>query len=180
MRGIFKRLFLLWQKYEHHLGVGALAVGFSFDLVVAKSPQSVFDNILLVTYLFVAASIIIILNLRKRRTSTGSMQVAQESPTEPLVLLLVLQFCFGGLASNMLVLYGKSGTLAELSFLWALRRAGLLGPKPIVLLGTIWAELLRTLRGLNLVGDPELAVTRIALSPSEAVNSILASLQGVR
>jgi uncharacterized protein (TIGR00730 family) len=83
-------------------------------------------------------------------------------------------------ASAFIILPGKSGTLAELSFLWALRRAGLLGPKPIVLLGTIWAELLRTLRGLNLVGEPELAVTRIALSPSEAVNSILASFQGVR
>jgi uncharacterized protein (TIGR00730 family) len=83
-------------------------------------------------------------------------------------------------ASAFIILPGKSGTLAELSFLWALQRAGLLGPKPIVLLGTIWAELLRTLRGLNLVGDPELAVTRIALSPSEAVNAILASLQGVR
>jgi hypothetical protein len=32
--------------------------------------------------------------------------------SEPLLFLLILQFCFGGLASNLLVLYGKSGTLA--------------------------------------------------------------------
>lgn len=98
----------MWQKYEHHLGVGALLVGFSFDLFLAKSPQSVVDNILLVTYLFVAASIIVILNLRKQRRNP-------ETP-EPLILLLILQFCFGGLSSNMLVLYGKSGTLAGSAF----------------------------------------------------------------
>ena len=114
MRGIFSKLFQLWQRYEHHLGVGALAVGFSFDLIVAKSPQSVFDNILLVSYLGIAASIIIILNLRKRRSS------AEENQAEPLILLLILQFCFGGLASNMLVLYGKSGTLAGSAFFIAL------------------------------------------------------------
>jgi len=91
-----------------------LAVGFSFDLVVAKSPQSVFDNILLVSYLFIAASIIIILNLRKRRRE------AEENQAEPLILLLILQFCFGGLSSNMLVLYGKSGTLAGSAFFIAL------------------------------------------------------------
>ncbi len=113
MRGIFHKLFELWQKYEHHLGVGALAVGFSFDLIVAKSPQSVFDNILLVSYLFIAASIITLLNLRKRRLAANASDAEK---AEPLLLLLVLQFCFGGLASNMLVLYGKSGTLAGSAF----------------------------------------------------------------
>lgn len=114
MRELPKKAFAFWQKYEHHLGVGALVVGFSFDLYVAKSPQSVFDNILLVSYLFIAASIITLLNLRKRR------RAPEESQTEPLILLLILQFCFGGLASNMLVLYGKSGTLAGSAFFIAL------------------------------------------------------------
>ncbi len=83
-------------------------------------------------------------------------------------------------SSAFIILPGKSGTLAEVAFLWALRRANLLGPKPIVLLGTIWAELLRGLRSLDLVGEPEIAETRIALSPSEAVEHVLVSLQGVR
>jgi hypothetical protein len=109
------RAFKWWEQYQHHLGVGSLVVGFTFDLIVAKSPQSVFDNILLISYLFIAASIIVILNLHKRRRSS-----TEESETEPLVLLLVLQFCFGGLASNMLVLYGKSGTLAGSAFFIAL------------------------------------------------------------
>ena len=97
------RAFEFWQKYEHHLGVGALLVGFMFDLWVAKRPDSVFNNILLLSYLLIAGSFIIILNLRARRRADDA---------EPLLLLLVLQFCFGGLASNLLVLYGHSGTLA--------------------------------------------------------------------
>ena len=119
------RAFKWWERYQHHLGVGSLAVGFSFDLIVAKSPQSVFDNILLVTYLFVAAKIIIVLNLRKRGPS--SVTDNEEHATEPLALLLILQFCFGGLASNMLVLYGKSGTLAGSAFFIALLVCMVLG-----------------------------------------------------
>jgi hypothetical protein len=96
-------LIKFWRRYEHHLGVGALMVGFIFDLIVAKKPDSVFDNILLCSYLFIAGAVIVLLNLRARRVDPHS--------AEPLVLLLMLQFCFGGLASNLLVLYGKSGTL---------------------------------------------------------------------
>lgn len=97
--GVFK----LWQRYEHHIGVGALITGFLFDLWVAKRPDSVANNLLLLSYLFIAGAFIIILNLHVKR---------RKDDVEPLFLLLVLQFCFGGLASNMLVLYGHSGTLA--------------------------------------------------------------------
>ncbi len=96
------RIFKWWEKYEHHLGVGALVVGFTFDVLIAKNPESIADNILLVSYLFISAAIIVLLNLHKHR----------KAEADPLFLLLILQFCFGGLTSNMLVLYGKSGTLA--------------------------------------------------------------------
>lgn len=99
-----------WKAYEHRLGIGALAVGFLFDLFIADSPDDVVNNLLLLSYLFIAGTIIILLNIRTRR------QMEQESPAEPLVLLLMLQFCFGGLASNLLVLYGKSGTFAGSAF----------------------------------------------------------------
>src|SRR6185312_4344174 len=110
-----------WKTYEHRLGIGALAVGFTFDVFLAKSPESVVDNILLLSYLFIAGSIIILLNIRTRR------QMEQESPAEPLILLLILQFCFGGLASNLLVLYGKSGTLAGSAFFLAVLVAMVFG-----------------------------------------------------
>lgn len=100
------RAFKFWEKYEHHLGVGALAVGFIFDLILADAPDSRINNILLLSYLFIAASVIILLNIApmRRRHAQGV--------SEPFFMLLLMQFCFGGLASNLLVLYGRSGTLA--------------------------------------------------------------------
>src|SRR3990167_8317982 len=100
------KLVALWNRFERPLSFGALALGFAFDLFLAKRPDSIADNILLLAYLFIAGAIIVLVNLRKTR--------AEESahPFEPLLLILILQFCFGGLASNLLILYGKSGTLA--------------------------------------------------------------------
>jgi hypothetical protein len=98
------KIFKWWERYEHHLGVGALFVGFAFDVMLAKRPDSIADHILLLTYLGLAGTVIILLNRREMRKKE------QAHSSEPLFLLLLLQFCFGGLASNFLVLYGKSGT----------------------------------------------------------------------
>src|SRR3990167_2827763 len=100
------RAFKFWERWEHHFGVGALAVGFVFDLVIADRPDSLTNNLLLLSYLFIAGALIIILNLREMQ------RLEAANSTEPFFLLLVLQFCFGGLASNLLVLYSRSGTLA--------------------------------------------------------------------
>ena len=94
-----------WQKYERRINLAALVLGFSFDIVLARRPDSALDNFLLLSYLVIAGAIIVSLNLRDRRVVDGH-------PVEPLVLLLILQFCFGGLASNLLVLYGHSGTFS--------------------------------------------------------------------
>ena len=96
----------LWQRYERHISLGAVFGGFTFDLFFVTGPDNVIDNLLLLGYLFLAAVIIVLLNVRSRA------QMDRASRTEPLVLLFVLQFCFGGLASNLLILYGKSGTFA--------------------------------------------------------------------
>ena len=98
------RLNKWWERYEHHLGVGALFVGFCFDLVLAKRPDSIADHILLLSYLAIAGVVIILLNRREM------LKKEREHSAEPLWLLLLLQFSFGGLASNFLILYGKSGT----------------------------------------------------------------------
>jgi hypothetical protein len=99
------RAFKFWEKYQHHLGVGAVIVGFLFDLEIAKRPDSIFNNLLLLSYLAIAAALIVVLNLREMRRAQSQHEA------EPFFLLLALQFCFGGLASNMLILYGHSGTL---------------------------------------------------------------------
>ena len=67
MRSLWHGIFTFWQRYEHHIGVGALAVGFLFDLWVAKRPDTIFNNLLLLSYLLVAGTFIIMLNVRSRR-----------------------------------------------------------------------------------------------------------------
>ena len=92
-----------YYRYEHYIRAAVIISGFAFDLVIAKRPDSVFVNVLLLTYLAVSAACIIILSSRRERALAD---------TQSTVILLVLQFCFGGLASNLLILYGKSGTVA--------------------------------------------------------------------
>lgn len=100
----WQKILQWWNRYERHLNVAAAAIGFTFDLWIAKRPDSVPDNVLLLTYLLISGSIIVLLNMREVRP--------RKPEAEPLLLLLILQFCFGGLANNLLVLYGKSGTFA--------------------------------------------------------------------
>ena len=106
MSARFNRFLQLWNKYERPLAVVTTISGFIFDLILAKRPDSIPDNLLMLFYLTVSATIIVILNMRSKREQEG------QQPVEPLALLLVLQFCFGGLASNLLILYGKSGSIS--------------------------------------------------------------------
>src|SRR3569623_1708796 len=109
------------EKYEHHLGVVAIIVGFCFDLVFANRPDSVVDNILLLSYLIIAGTLIVVLNIRsvRRREEQGEV--------EPYLLLLLLQFLFGNLSSNLLVLYGHSGTFAASAIFLAILLCMLFG-----------------------------------------------------
>ncbi len=103
---LFRSLTVWWRRYERVLSAGSLIVGFTFDLFLAKRPDSVVDNLLLVSYLFIAAAFIILLNIHLNRRQDP------EPSALSITLLLILQFCFGGLASNLLILYGRSGTFA--------------------------------------------------------------------
>ena len=75
-------------------------------------------------------------------------------------------------SAGYIILPGKSGTLAELAFLWALHRARLLEDRPIVLLGDLWDRFLNLLKGLELVDGSQLQITHVAVTPEEAVGLI--------
>lgn len=96
-----------------------MVLGFSFDVYLAKRPDSLVDNVLILSYFSIAAVCIYLLNRRSVREVLG------EQTPQPLFLLLIMQFCFGGLASNLLVLYGKSGSLGS-SLLFIALLGGLL------------------------------------------------------
>jgi uncharacterized protein (TIGR00730 family) len=71
-------------------------------------------------------------------------------------------------ADAYVVLRGKSGTLAELSLVWALHRAGTLPGRRVVLLGDAWVDLLRHLVRDGMIEPEQLQMTRAAASPEEA------------
>jgi hypothetical protein len=72
-------------------------------------------------------------------------------------------------ARGYVVLPGKSGTLAELTFVWALHRAGSLDRRPVVLLGEAWRPLLRHLVRAGMIESEQFDVTRVVDSPEEAL-----------
>jgi uncharacterized protein (TIGR00730 family) len=76
------------------------------------------------------------------------------------------------LSDAYIILRGKSGTLAELMFLWALNRGGLLHSTRIVLLGDFWEDILSSLKNLNMVESDQMAITRMVHTPEQAVEQI--------
>ena len=75
-------------------------------------------------------------------------------------------------AAGFVVLPGKSGTLAELTFLWALHRAGRLGRKPVILLGGDWRHVLRHLLRAGILESEQMDLTRVVDTPEEAVDAL--------
>lgn len=72
------------------------------------------------------------------------------------------------LADGFVVLPGKSGTWAELFLVWALHRAGLLGPRPTVLLGPDWPEAVADLERRGILEPGYREVVRFADTAEEA------------
>lgn len=68
-----------------------------------------------------------------------------------------------------IILPGRSGTLAELTLVWALCRSRQIPDKPVALLGEPWAAFLEALRRLDFLEPRLLDLTRHTPSPEEAV-----------
>jgi len=75
-------------------------------------------------------------------------------------------------ADAFIILPGKSGTLAELAFLWALDRTRLLHGKPVVLCGGIWPALVEAIERAGALDPEQKGLTAFCGSPQEAVSVI--------
>ncbi len=73
------------------------------------------------------------------------------------------------LPSAFIILAGRSGTLAEVALLWALRRADQGPRRPIVLLGSAWPDLIALLRDRDVLEPEVLSETAIAANEEDAV-----------
>lgn len=79
------------------------------------------------------------------------------------------------LARGFIVLPGAAGTLAELSVLWALARAGELR-EPVVLLDEVWLEFFQRLSALGRLDERCRAITHIARDPGQAAELALTEI----
>jgi len=89
----------LIKKYERHVSVGAVVFGFIWDSLTLGRPDSLFNNIVFVAYLTIAAGAIVIIAIYERQ---------KREP--PILALPVMQFSFGNLAGGLFVVYGQSGS----------------------------------------------------------------------
>jgi len=75
-------------------------------------------------------------------------------------------------AAGYIVLPGKAGTLAELTFLWALDRAGCLDGRPVVLLGAVWPSLIELLERNSMLESDQLRHTHPVDTPEQALETL--------
>lgn len=80
------------------------------------------------------------------------------------------------LSEAFIILPGKSGTIAELAFVWALDRAGLFGPRPLVLCGAIWPDLLAAFERAGVIEPAQRAMTLLAPAVPQAVDVLIATM----
>lgn len=89
------------QKYQRHLPAAALLAGLIWDSITLGRPDRLFDNAVLLFYLFVAGTFIVLMSRREHRGKERSFW-----------FLLITQFAFGNLASGLLILYNVSATIS--------------------------------------------------------------------
>jgi len=102
---LWENTFAFWRRYERHIGLGALVFGFILDSFLLTRPDQLLDNAILLSYLTIAGGAILLMTMRAARGSA-------ENKLAPFLPVL-LQFCFGSLSSGLLVLYFRSGTIAQ-------------------------------------------------------------------
>ncbi|MDP3996497.1 MAG: DUF2914 domain-containing protein [bacterium] len=94
-------------RHERRISSGALLFGFIFDNLTLKRIDLLYENIVLASYLIIAALSITLVNLYE----TGKIRGRFFSWIYE-VLPLILQFSFGALFSGFFVFYSRSGTVA--------------------------------------------------------------------
>lgn len=86
----------------------AFLLGFVIDNLTLNRVDQVFDNIILLTYVVLAAAALLLLY-----AGTAGKLGEHYSPVVRKYAPLGVQFAFGGLLSGMLIFYGRSGALVE-------------------------------------------------------------------
>lgn len=93
-----------FQKNEKYLSIAFFTGGFILDNLTLTRIDLIFDNIVLISYLFLATLSIVLINF---------FQNKKESPNWVKYIPLLTQFTLGGLFSGYVIFYTKSATWAS-------------------------------------------------------------------
>ncbi|MEX0931128.1 MAG: DUF2914 domain-containing protein [Candidatus Paceibacterota bacterium] len=95
-----------FERYEKHISSFALVAGFVIDSFTLQRIDLLFENIVLLSYIVIAGTCILFLSLWKeewlQRPVLGKVHA---------LLLIAMQFAFGGLFSAFLIFYSRSSSL---------------------------------------------------------------------
>ena len=102
MKEFLKSLTQLFKKYPHRFTTAFFVLGFVWDALTLWKADGWYENTWFGIYLVVSTGVIV------------ALSKTDENKAHPrrAFLIATLQFCFGALAGGMLILYGRSGTLA--------------------------------------------------------------------
>jgi Protein of unknown function (DUF2914) len=103
--GIFRKIVSLAHNHETLFSAIFFSVGFLWDLLTLWRPDGIYENTVFLAYLITATSCIVALHLVEKKGE------------ERALLLAVTHFCLGSLVGELIILYGRSGTL-EGSFIF--------------------------------------------------------------
>ncbi len=107
-----------YEKYERYISPAALLAGFVWDNLTLSRIDLLYDNIVIITYLIIAAIAILLINVYEKIRGRFFEKVV-------IIMPFVLQFAFGGLFSAFVIFYFKSASLLT-SWPFLLALAGLL------------------------------------------------------
>lgn len=80
---------------------------------------------------------------------------------------------------GFIAIRGGMGTVTELSLVWNKIQTGVIGPRPLVLLGDCWPPIVREWQKYLAVSDKDVRALDFAETPEEAVAIIQEKSQGV-
>jgi len=105
--GMWEKITNFWEKYERRISTGAFVSGFILDSLTLTRIDLLYDNVVLLFYIIVAATGIVFWNATFR--AMAESLVGRVRPVVPIII----QFAFGGLFSGFTIFYTRSATLSE-------------------------------------------------------------------
>lgn len=108
IRRYFELAKTLFLKYERRISSAALVFGFVVDSFTLRRIDLLFEQVILLTHLFIAGSAILYINIYDSRDSVSKVRVLSFVRRGAPV---AMQFSFGALFSGFLIFYSRSASL---------------------------------------------------------------------